>query len=67
MKFLSVFPYPLELNAAIPSGWISNDSDVEEGSFPKPSQIVCGNFFTTEKTDAERRRRAGKLPIQGLW
>ncbi|MGI0056971.1 MAG: type II toxin-antitoxin system PemK/MazF family toxin, partial [Nitrosarchaeum sp.] len=37
-------------------------NDTEEGSFPKPSQVVCDNFFTIPKTDVQKR--IGKVTIQ---
>ena len=41
------------------------EPDLEEGFFPKPSQIVCDNFFTIEKRAVEKR--IGKLSTQSYY
>lgn len=38
------------------------NADMEENTFPKPSQVVCDNIFTILKTDVVKR--IGKVKPQ---
>lgn len=64
-KFSSVIYSPTSLIVVCVSitSNLSNDpfmveiknSDMEENIFPKPSQVVCDNFFTVLKTDVKKK------------
>ena len=39
-----------------------NDSDTQEGFFPKPSRVLCQYYFTELKSDMDRK--IGKITLQ---